>query len=61
MALSPDVTTRTDQLKADLARARAQHAAAVTVPSAEPLFRTHPDGSTYDRAGTELRGPLKKP
>jgi hypothetical protein len=60
MALSPDITTRIDQLKADLARVQASHAAAVTVPDTEPLFRTHPDGSAYDRAGNELRGPIKK-
>lgn len=60
MALNPDIATRIDQLKADLARVQAQNAAAVTVPSTEPLFRAHPDGSVYDTAGRELRGPLPK-
>jgi len=60
MPLSSSVTTRIDQLAADLRRAAAVHAAKAAEPNTSPLFTQHPDGSVYDRQGKMLRGPVKK-
>lgn len=61
MTLSKEAQTRVDELRDLIAQLKAQHAARVGVPLTDPLFIKHPDGSVYDRKGTELRGPLPAP
>ena len=56
MALPSDVTTRVDQLHADLRRIRKAHEKRAGVPDPAPMFTTHADGSVYDRQGNKIRG-----
>ena len=51
MALTPEQTTRIDQLAADLRHVAAATAARTAVPSTLPLFVRHDDGSVWDRQG----------
>lgn len=60
MALPSDVTTRVDQLHADLRRVAAQHAGKASAPSSAPMFTTHADGAVYDRQGNKIRGATPK-
>jgi hypothetical protein len=59
MALPSDVTTRVDQLHADLARIHREHKPRAGVPDPAPMFTTHADGAVYDRQGNKLRGTLE--
>ncbi len=59
MALSPNATTRVDQLHADLRRLAAKHKPRAGAPSDLPMFTTHADGSVWDRQGHQVRGPLE--
>jgi hypothetical protein len=59
MALPSDVTTRVDQLHADLRRVAAQHKCKAGVPDPAPMFTTHADGAVYDRQGNKIRGPFE--
>jgi hypothetical protein len=58
--LPSDVTTRIDQLTADLRRHYSAQVAAAAAPSPAPLFTEHHDGTVTDRAGTILRGPAQR-
>jgi hypothetical protein len=60
MALPSDVTTRIDQLHADLRRVQLQHAAKAVAPPSGPMFTTHADGAVYDRQGNKIRGATPK-
>jgi hypothetical protein len=60
MALPSDVTTRVDQLHADLARIHRGHKSRVGVPDPAPMFTTHDDGAVYDRQGNKIRGATPK-
>lgn len=57
MALSPEATTRVDQLRADLRRVAAQHAAAVQAPHSAPMFTRDGDGTVRDRQGNKIYAP----
>jgi len=59
MALPSDVTTRVDQLHADLRRIHKGHQPRAGVPDPAPMFTTHADGSVYDRQGNKIRGPIE--
>lgn len=59
MALTPEESTRVDQLHADLRRLQKQHQARAGAPSELPMFTTHSDGSVWDRQGRKIRGPLE--
>ena len=59
MALPSEVTTRVDQLHADLRRIHKSHQAHVGVPDPAPMFTTHADGAVYDRQGNKIRGPIE--
>jgi len=58
MALTKAQSTRLDQLRSSLQLAQATTTAQLAPPSDRPYFTRQPDGSVYDRNGTELRGPL---
>lgn len=57
MALPSDAATRVDQLRADLRRVAAQHAAAVQAPHSSPMFRNDGDGTVRDRQGNVIHKP----
>jgi hypothetical protein len=59
VALPSVVTTRVDQLHADLRRIQKAHAKKATVPDTTPMFRRHDDGAVYDRAGNVVRAAVK--
>jgi hypothetical protein len=60
MALPSEVTTRVDQLHADLRRIHKAHQEHVGVPDPAPMFTTHADGAVYDRQGNKIRGATPK-
>lgn len=57
MALSPEQTTRIDQLHADLRRVAKQHAGKAPSPSSAPMFTRDGDGTVRDRQGTAIYKP----
>jgi hypothetical protein len=57
MALTPEQTTRVDQLHANLRLIARAHQARAGVPDAAPMFTTHADGSVWNRQGVQIRGP----
>ena len=60
MALPSEVTTRVDQLHADLRRIHKAHEKRAGVPDPAPMFTTHADGAVYDRQGNKIRGATPK-
>lgn len=60
MALSPEQTTRIDQLLADLRRVAKQHAGKAQAPSSSPMFTRDGDGTVRDRAGSPIYKPPVK-
>ncbi len=60
MALSPEVTTRVDQLHADLRRIHKRHAGRAGAPDPSPMFRRDADGTVRDRAGNPIYKPAAK-
>ena len=59
MALPSEVTTRVDQLHADLRRIHVAHAKRVALPDNAPMFTVHSDGSVWNRQGVQLRAPVQ--
>jgi len=57
MARDREVTTRVDQLHADLRRVRQVHTAQAGAPPEPPRFTTHADGSVWDDRGHQVRPP----
>jgi len=60
MALPSEVTTRVDQLHADLARIHKAHKSRVGVPNPAPMFTRDGDGVVRDRQGTKIYQPVVK-
>lgn len=57
MALPSEVTTRVDQLHADLRRVAKQHAGKAPAPSSAPMFTRDGDGTVRDRQGAAIYKP----
>jgi len=57
MALTPEQTTRVDQLAADLQRVARKHKSRAGVPDPAPMFTTHADGSVWNRQGVQIYAP----
>jgi len=57
MARDREVSTRVDQLHADLRHVHQAHAAQAGEPPSPPKFTTHPDGSVWDDRGHQVRPP----
>lgn len=60
MALTPEQTTRIDQLHADLHRVHERHKPRAAAPPDGPMFTRHDDGSVWDRQGRQIKGPVGK-
>jgi len=57
MARDREVSTRVDQLHADLHRVHQVHIAQAGEPPSPPKFTTHADGSVWDDRGHQVRPP----
>jgi hypothetical protein len=57
MPLTPEQTTRIDQLHAHLRRVAKDNKPRAGVPSDAPMFTRHEDGSVYDRQGRKIHEP----
>lgn len=57
MALTPEQTTRVDQLHADLRRVAKCHAGKCPPPNEAPMFIRHADGTVWDRYGRQVYAP----